>query len=57
MHIEFMRYYATFPRTIPHPEVDYLRVTHPFATLYGSKLPYTVRLACLKRAASVRSEP
>ena len=33
------------------------RVTHPSATKYKSKLPYSVRLACVKRAASVRSEP
>ena len=33
------------------------RVTHPSATKYKSKLPHSVRLACVKRAASVRSEP
>ena len=27
-----MRYYLPFRTAIPHLEVDYLRVTHPFAT-------------------------
>ena len=34
-----MRYYPVFPRAIPHPEVDHLRVTHPFATLGQVLLP------------------
>ena len=46
-----------FPYAIPNPKADYLRVTHPFATLKRCKHLSTVRLACLKRAASVRSEP
>ena len=33
------------------------RVTHPSATKCKSKLLHSVRLACVKRAASVRSEP
>ena len=33
-----------------------VRVTHPYATLIVL-LPFTVRLACVKHAASVRSEP
>jgi hypothetical protein len=33
------------------------RVTHPFATDPPSKLGFTVRLACVKHAASVRPEP
>src|SRR6185369_6354276 len=33
------------------------RVTHPCATKSRSKPPDPVRLACVKRAASVRSEP
>ena len=41
----------------PTRRVDHLRVTHPFATLIECKHSTTVRLACLKRAASVRSEP
>ncbi len=35
----FMRYYPVFPRAIPHPEADHLRVTHPFATLGQVLLP------------------
>ena len=34
-----MRYYPVFPQAIPHPEVDHLRVTHPFATLGKVLLP------------------
>ena len=52
-----MRYFPMFPWAIPHPKVDNLRVTHPFATLTKAEAPDPVRLACLKRAASVRSEP
>ena len=33
------------------------RVTHPSATVPKSKLLVLVRLACVKPAASVRSEP
>ena len=55
--IELIRFYPMFPWAIPNLKADHSRVTHPFATLYRSKLLYTVRLACLKRAASVRSEP
>ena len=44
-----------FPCAIPHQRADYLRVTHPSATS-GPEGPF-VRLACLRRAASVRSEP
>jgi len=35
------------------PKGRYLHYTHPFATQYC----YCVRLACVRRAASVRSEP
>ena len=52
-----MRYYPMFPWAIPNCRADHLRVTHPFATLKWCKHHSTVRLACLKRAASVRSEP
>ncbi len=52
-----IRYYPVFPQAIPVPKVDHLRVTHPLATLNRCKHRFTVRLACLKRAASVRSEP
>ena len=41
---------------IPLPREDCLRVTHPCATLLGVA-PFLVRLACVKRAANVRSEP
>ena len=38
--------------------VDYLRVTHPCATLLRiASNPFLVRLACVKHAASVHSEP
>ena len=33
------------------------RVTQPFATLYTSEDALTVRLACVRRAASVHPEP
>src|SRR5690606_801613 len=33
------------------------RVTHPFATKAGAEAPTSVRLACVRHAASVRSEP
>ena len=39
----------------PPPKDRYLRVTHPSAT--ARSCPRTVRLACVKHAASVRSEP
>ena len=52
-----MRYYPMFPWAIPHPGTDHLRVTHPFATLPHSEERVPVRLACLRRAASVSSEP
>ena len=34
-----------------------LRITHPFATSLCGVLQKPVRLACVKHAASVRSEP
>src|SRR3954447_2291637 len=42
---------------IPESGVGCSRVTHPFATDQTSKLAITVRLACVKHAASVRPEP
>ena len=56
-HQDRIRYYPMFPWAIPNSRADHLRVTHPFATLIRCKHLTTVRLACLKRAASVRSEP
>ena len=46
---------AAVSRRYPPPMDRYLRVTHPSATDRGCPLP--VRLACVKHAASVRSEP
>ena len=51
-----MRYCLPFPRGIPRQKVDDPRVTHPYATLLRIA-PFLVRLACVKRAASVDSEP
>ncbi len=48
-----MRDYPQFPEAIPHRRVCYSRVTQPSATC----LERHVRLACIKRAASVRPEP
>ena len=52
-----MRYYHPFPEAIPLSEPGCSRVTHPSATVPVSKLTFTVRLACVRRAASVRPEP
>ena len=52
-----MRYYHQFPEAIPLSKAGCSRVTHPSATDPRSKLLFTVRLACVKRAASVRPEP
>ena len=54
-----MRYYQSFPTAIPLYEAGYPRVTHPSATKSTkSKLPIdSVRLACIKHAASVHPEP
>ena len=51
-----MRYYPRFRTAIPRQGVDCPRVTHPSAAL-GASLRLPARLACLRRAASVRSEP
>src|SRR5690606_25355720 len=45
-----------FRRVIHHSRAGYPRVTHPCATVPGPK-PFLVRLACVRRAANVRSEP
>ena len=52
-----MRYYHPFPEAIPLSEAGCSRVTHPSATSSRSKLLSPVRLACVRRAASVRPEP
>ena len=54
-----IRYQTQFPKLIPKCRADHPRVTHPFATRApppnGGGL--SVRLACVKHAASVRPEP
>ena len=52
-----IRYQHLFRSVIPDHQADYLRVTHPCATKFKSKLSNSVRLACVRHAASVRSEP
>ena len=52
-----MRYYHPFPEAIPHSEAGSSRVTHPSATKIFTEANTSVRLACVKRAASVRPEP
>ena len=52
-----MRYYHPFPEAIPHSEAGSSRVTHPSATKIKTEALISVRLACVKRAASVRPEP
>jgi hypothetical protein len=55
---DFIRYWTPFQRLIPNFEAGYPRVTHPFATLLiPPKRNFLVRLACMKHAASVCSEP
>ncbi len=51
-----MRDYPQFPVCIPLIEVDCVRVTHPCATRV-SRRKRTVRLACIRPAASVHPEP
>ena len=52
-----IRYYLLFLGAIPILRVRHPRVTHQSAALMSSKLLNPARLACLRRAASVRSEP
>ena len=54
---ELARYYPVFPQAIPVHGARRPRVTHQSAALIPSKLGNPARLACLRRAASVRSEP
>ena len=42
---------------MPDEEADYLRVTHPFATKFKAEALNSVRLACVRHAASVCPEP
>ena len=48
---------ATLSSSYPPLLGTFRCITHPFATRQRSKLPVTVRLACVKHAASVQSEP
>ena len=48
-----MRVYPGFRQAIPRYGAGCLRVTHPFATVPEG----TVRLACIRPAASVHPEP
>ena len=50
-------HYHPFPEAIPHSEAGYSRVTHPSATKNFNKSKFSVRLACVRRAASVHPEP
>ena len=52
-----IRYYLQFPVAVPGRGAGCPRVTQPFATLYTPEGALTVRLACVKRAASVHPEP
>ena len=54
---DIMRYYHPFPEAIPLLEAGSSRVTHPSATKKITKATFSVRLACVRRAASVRPEP
>ena len=51
-----IRYYPGFPRAIPGEGAGSPRVTQPFATRFRPKAG-AVRLACVRRAASVHPEP
>jgi hypothetical protein len=48
---------AAVSRGCPGAQGRYPRVTHPFATRMDPEGTIPVRLACVRRAASVRSEP
>ena len=53
-----MRSYLGFLRVIPLQRAGHPRVTHPFATVLRlPKKSVLVRLACVRHAASVDSEP
>ena len=52
-----IRYYSQFPEAVPERGAGCPRVTQPFATLYTPGGALTVRLACVRRAASVHPEP
>ena len=52
-----MGYYSQFPKAIPRLRASYVRVTHPCATNIYSEKHISVRLACIRPAASVHPEP
>ena len=52
-----IRYHPRFPEAVPVRGAGCPRVTQPFATLYAPEGALTVRLACVRRAASVHPEP
>src|SRR5688572_12158404 len=52
-----MRYQPPFLHVIPHSKVGHPRVTPPFATQLRAEALSRVRLACVRHAASVDSEP
>src|SRR5665648_1051308 len=58
-HFKIIQYQPSFPRVVPSLWVGYPRVTHPSATIQHSICIecWTVRLACVRHAASVRPEP
>ena len=51
-----IRYYPRFPEAIPEEGAGSPRVTQPFATRFPPE-GGAVRLACVRRAASVHPEP
>ena len=51
-----IRYYPRFPEAIPEEGAGSPRVTQPFATRFPPRWG-AVRLACVRRAASVHPEP
>ncbi len=52
-----IRYQPPFPAVVPVRGAGWPRVTPPFATLYAAEAAFTVRLACVRHAASVHPEP
>ena len=54
---DIIAHYQTFRLVIRVYKAGYSRVTHPFATKLFPEGNNSVRLACVKHAASVRPEP
>ena len=52
-----IRYYPRFPEAVPGRGAGCPRVTQPFATASPTEVGPAVRLACVRRAASVHPEP